>query len=242
MRIYIAGPITGRDDYFEKFEAAEKLLERAMIGDGPKRIVNPAYMAKTIKPFSHRKQVEICIELLKECDTLFLLEGWEYSLGAQAEYGYALGTGKKIVEEKEVKDVLKALDKAHANERQPVEQPVPLKEKTTYTKKCEVCGKEFETQYKHTKLCSPECKKLRLKENKIGRALKEAAEEYAAREELSGKTEENMENKPEETKKKRQKIRPSRAFEIEAKAREQGKHYADLQKEETLRMVEKIGG
>lgn len=33
------------------------------------------------------------------------------------------------------------------------------------------------------------------------------------------------------------KIRPSRAFEKEAKAREKGLHYADLQKEETLRIV-----
>lgn len=39
------------------------------------------------------------------------------------------------------------------------------------------------------------------------------------------------------TKKANGKIRPSRAFEKEAKAREKGLHYADLQKAETLRMV-----
>lgn len=42
---------------------------------------------------------------------------------------------------------------------------------------------------------------------------------------------------PGNTKKSQNKIRPSRAFEKEAKAREKGLHYADLQKVETLRMA-----
>lgn len=38
-----------------------------------------------------------------------------------------------------------------------------------------------------------------------------------------------------------EKIRPSRAAELEAKARKSGLHYADLQKAETLRLAGRVG-
>jgi len=97
MRIYIAGPITGDPDFLGKFIDAE--MEIRACYKGNVEIVNPAYMDKTISSFSHREQVDFCFQLLEGCDMIYLLEGWEKSLGAQAEYGFAKGRRISVLEQ-----------------------------------------------------------------------------------------------------------------------------------------------
>ncbi len=196
VRTYISGGITGKKDYLEKFVAAEEELRKEY---GDVEIVNPAYMSKTIDCFSHKKQVEFCFELLKECDVIYLLEGWEESYGAQAEYGYAVAAGIMVVEQSRFL--------------------LPRKKGMTFKmRKCEICGKEFTPKAGNAKFCSEECRKQREKfyiENRKPRKRE-------------------PEIKPKE------KVRPSKAFDIEAEARKEGKHYADIQKEQTLKMVGKV--
>ncbi len=219
MRIYISGPISGKADFLQKFTEAENELKREY---GAKtKIVNPAYMSKTIDSLEHRDQIELCFKLLDQCDVIYLIDGWEASTGAQAEYGYAVANKLLVIEQ------------IHFRQHPPtlitpeyMHQEAAKAEKK-YKVKCEVCGKEFETAYKQKKLCSEECKKIRIKQNKVERAQKIEKELFGEEKTMTNSTEKN----------KKSKIRPSRAFEIEAEARKVGKHYADIQKEKTLAMV-----
>ena len=68
MKVYISGPMNGKD-YKNKFAMAETVLEEA-----GNVVANPA---KVVKPhMSHRERREASRELLDMCDTILLLEGW----------------------------------------------------------------------------------------------------------------------------------------------------------------------
>lgn len=92
-RIYISGPITGIDNYQEKFKAAEELLLQA--GYEP---VNPASMDKALPEWmGYEDFMEIDLCLLNMCSSIYMLKGWEQSRGANREYGYALAKGMEIL-------------------------------------------------------------------------------------------------------------------------------------------------
>ena len=94
-RIYIAGPISGRDrvDYIQHFAKAEEYLE-----DKGYTVINPAKTTAALPDtLSHGEYMEICLTLLSLCDSIYMLEGWEKSLGASMEYGYAQGKDMKII-------------------------------------------------------------------------------------------------------------------------------------------------
>lgn len=93
-RIYIAGPISGRDrvDYIQHFARAEETLEN----DGY-TVINPARVTDALPSMSHAEYMAICLRLLSMCDNIYMLEGWRKSLGASMEYGYAQGRGMKIM-------------------------------------------------------------------------------------------------------------------------------------------------
>lgn len=87
-RVYIAGPITGHDDYEQKFEEAAEDLKRC--GLTP---VNPCAPAgRTYKWYIDRG-----LNLLKDCDAIYLLPGWGSSKGTRLEYTYALTVGMPII-------------------------------------------------------------------------------------------------------------------------------------------------
>lgn len=89
MTIYIAGPITGIENYnHEAFEEAEELLTK--IGY---TVVNPRMLPTTLDPKAY---MPICLEMIKWCDAIFLLEGWENSDGAKQELLFALDNGYEI--------------------------------------------------------------------------------------------------------------------------------------------------
>lgn len=93
-RIYISGPITGVEDFKQKFDAAAKVLT-----DKGYEIVNPSWLGAVIPNATHEQYMNICIPLMDECNAIYLLEGWEWSHGASIEYGYALGRDMLIFRE-----------------------------------------------------------------------------------------------------------------------------------------------
>ncbi len=93
MKVYIAGRITGYDNYKEHFKKAQNRLE----ADGHV-VLNPAELPKGL---SQEEYMRICISMLYVCDCIYMLTGWEQSLGASIEYNLAKQANKLIIEEED---------------------------------------------------------------------------------------------------------------------------------------------
>ena len=94
MKIYISGPITGTDDYTERFAKAERMLT-----DKGYSAVNPAYI-KLPKDASWHDYMAVSLAMLIISDGVYLLSGWNQSKGASIEYAVASAAGKEILFEK----------------------------------------------------------------------------------------------------------------------------------------------
>ncbi len=92
MKIYISGKITGLPlvDVIAKFEDAEMLLK-----DLGLEVVNPTKNGLSFNE-SWEKHIVRDIENLLECDAIYMLEGWNNSVGAGIEYDIAMRLGKDI--------------------------------------------------------------------------------------------------------------------------------------------------
>ena len=88
MKIYIAGPITGVENYKEPFDKAESLLQ-----EQGHTTMNPAILPPG---FEHHEYMKICFSMVDVCDGIVLLPGWERSKGAEMEYHRATEK-KKII-------------------------------------------------------------------------------------------------------------------------------------------------
>ena len=95
MKIYLSGPITGIENYKEKFAAAEKEA-REKLSDWEPEIFNPANITLP-DTATHEDYMKICMQKLADCDTIYLMNGWQESRGACREYGYALGARMAIL-------------------------------------------------------------------------------------------------------------------------------------------------
>lgn len=86
MKIYISGPITGTDDYMQRFaKATEKLVNEGFIP------INPAAVNSMLpKETTYEEYMSMSLTMLDMCKGIYMLEGWEDSKGANREYGYAL--------------------------------------------------------------------------------------------------------------------------------------------------------
>lgn len=93
MKVYIAGPITGKLFYQDKFQKAAELLKN--LGHTP---VNPVEICKRVKDGTHEQYMNMCLPHLLNADAIVMLGGWENSEGAKLEYQVAMATGKKLLE------------------------------------------------------------------------------------------------------------------------------------------------
>lgn len=98
--IYISGPISGINDYKERFAKAKKKLEAQGFS-----VCNPVDLDSLVKcHFSDPTWVDymkIDIRFLCVCDSIFMLKGWENSRGAKLEHHIAQELGMKIYYEED---------------------------------------------------------------------------------------------------------------------------------------------
>lgn len=93
MKVYISGPITGTDDYMERFAKAEEYLQSVGF-----TVINPAKVNSNLPADTTWKQyMEMSIVMLKMCDAIYMLDGWKNSCGANIEYIEAVMSGKQIL-------------------------------------------------------------------------------------------------------------------------------------------------
>lgn len=93
MTIYISGPISGTDDYEERFARAEE----ALIAKGLD-VINPVKRASALPTvFTYEQILRLDIADLDECDGIYMLRGWRDSRGASEEFRYAWQSDKTII-------------------------------------------------------------------------------------------------------------------------------------------------
>ena len=95
-RVYISGPVTGIDDYMERFSKAEKELEAQGFG-----VINPAKVNAQLPAdtTSYEEYIQMSMMMLSMCSHIYMLKGWEKSPGANREFGYALASDMIIMRE-----------------------------------------------------------------------------------------------------------------------------------------------
>ena len=93
MKIYIAGKITGDDEYYEKFQrAALKVRAAGHI------VITPTILPDGLE---WDEYMHICFALIDVSEAVFMLNDWTESRGATEEHRYAHHTGKIVLYEGE---------------------------------------------------------------------------------------------------------------------------------------------
>lgn len=88
QKIYIAGKITGDENYKQKFEEAEKELQKMGYA-----VLSPAVLAAGMTPADYMR---ICFAMIDTADEVCFLPDWKKSKGAQLEHAYCEYIGKEI--------------------------------------------------------------------------------------------------------------------------------------------------
>ena len=86
MKVYIAGKITGNENYREKFAKAQAELEK----DGH-TVLNPAVLPEGLMKGEYMR---ICFAMIDIADEVVFLPGWQDSEGAMLETDYCLYINK----------------------------------------------------------------------------------------------------------------------------------------------------
>lgn len=96
LNVYLSGPITGTEDFKDRFEFGEiKVYQK--FGDNA-RAINPVKIAEQLpESITYDEIMQICFDTIRACDVLLLMPGWQKSMGCNQEYGYAIGIGKEVV-------------------------------------------------------------------------------------------------------------------------------------------------
>jgi len=90
MKIYIAGKITGDNDYKKKFSDAERLL--SAMGHS---VMNPARQ-EAYPEFSWEDYMAVSGAMQERCTAVLFLPDWKDSRGARIEFKRALARGQDI--------------------------------------------------------------------------------------------------------------------------------------------------
>lgn len=90
MIFYIAGPMSGLPGFNrEAFMEAARLIRQK-----GHEVINPALLPATL-PDS--RYMPICTAMIDAADAVYMLEGWQQSLGARTERLYAKRQGKAVM-------------------------------------------------------------------------------------------------------------------------------------------------
>lgn len=93
MKVYISGPISGRT--FEEAKSHFNMVE-SNLRHQDFEVVNPIDL-----PHEHggtwKEYMKEDIIALMECDSIYMLKGWEDSAGARLEVSIAIGLGYEIL-------------------------------------------------------------------------------------------------------------------------------------------------
>lgn len=80
-KVYISGPITGTDDYIERFEKAENDLKSQGYS-----VINPAKVNSNLpEDTTWNEYMKMSLCMLSMCDGIYMLKGWKESRGANME-------------------------------------------------------------------------------------------------------------------------------------------------------------
>ena len=95
MKKNINNIINGTDDYMERFAKAEKELTEQGYS-----VVNPAKVnAQLPEDTSYEEYMKMCFCMLDMCDSIYMLNNWDKSCGANRELGYAMAKDMIIMYE-----------------------------------------------------------------------------------------------------------------------------------------------
>ncbi|EEZ5178118.1 DUF4406 domain-containing protein [Escherichia coli] len=90
VRVYIAGPMTGYEDFNRPaFHAAGKALSQ----EGH-TVLNPAVLPDGLMQAQY---MDICMAMIRSVDAVYLLKNWYQSAGARAELALAEKLGCAVI-------------------------------------------------------------------------------------------------------------------------------------------------
>ena len=92
MKVYIAGKITGHENYKADFKKAE--LDLKLKGH---IVLNPADTVARIGGLEHQEYLHICLAMIDVADAVAFLPNWKDSKGAKMEFLHARKNGKEII-------------------------------------------------------------------------------------------------------------------------------------------------
>lgn len=88
-RVYISGPISGTDDYLDRFARAEMAVSAMGCA-----AVNPAAVNDRLpEGTSYQCYMDTSLAMLRHCDMIYMTRGWRGSKGARLEKAYADALG-----------------------------------------------------------------------------------------------------------------------------------------------------
>ena len=109
-RIFIAGPMRGYENYnFKKFDHIEELLKQLGFD-----VVNPARISRKFKESEvnsdiavYNKMVDMQQDAERTCNTILLLDGWQWSKGVKLEVKTASELGMQFLLESDIAEAIK---------------------------------------------------------------------------------------------------------------------------------------
>lgn len=120
-KVFIAGPMRGYEKYnFPKFDRIEKILKNNGV-----ECVNPGRISRKFKEKDVNSDIAVYNEMVRlqqeaerTCNAILLLDGWQWSKGAQLEVKTAAELGMQFLLESDLPDewlVPKPIDEGDGN-------------------------------------------------------------------------------------------------------------------------------